>query len=345
MNPPVSAPGLSAPDLSAPERFGVAVEQNRPLAGLTTMKVGGPADFFATVRHSHQLLKLARWARAAQLPYLILGGGSNILLSDRGVRGLVIHNRCRDVRIQQPPCCDFPRDERPFLFAESGALLAGAARTAINAGLTGLEWAVSVPGTVGGAVVNNAGAHGGEVKDCLWDALLLDADGDVQTYCLEDFAYAYRHSSLKRGRVHAGGFGPVLLSANFRLETGDTEEIRQTAQAFLGHRRRTQPVEPSLGSTFVNPPGDFAGRLIEQAGLKGLGVGRVEVSQTHANFLVNPGGVGAGTAADVLALIRQIQEQVQERCGVWLEPEIQLVGEWPDASARQVFAGPSEGAE
>ncbi len=304
------------------------IRQAHLLANLTTIKVGGAADYFATVTDTHHLLKLVRWARANDLPYLILGGGSNVLISDRGVRGLVIHNRCKTVQVQDAPCCDYPRDTRPFLFAESGALMAGAARTAINAGLTGLEWAVSVPGSVGGAVVNNAGAHGGEVKDCLWDVLLLDDRGDIQIYRVEDLAYAYRQSSLKRGAITDAGFGPVLLSANFRLDSGERETIRRTAQAFLSHRRDTQPVEPSLGSTFVNPPGDFAGRLIEEAGLKGFGLGGIEVSRTHANFLINPGGVGAATAADVVAMIEHIQAEVARHSGVQLEPELQKIGEW-----------------
>ena len=304
------------------------IRQAHLLANLTTIKVGGAADYFATVTDTHHLLKLVRWARANDLPYLILGGGSNVLISDRGVRGLVIHNRCKAVQVQDAPCCDYPRDTRPFLFAESGALMAGAARTAINAGLTGLEWAVSVPGSVGGAVVNNAGAHGGEVKDCLWDVLLLDDRGDIQIHRVEDLAYAYRQSSLKRGAITDAGFGPVLLSANFRLDSGERETIRRTAQAFLSHRRDTQPVEPSLGSTFVNPPGDFAGRLIEEAGLKGFGLGGIEVSRTHANFLINPGGVGAATATDVVAMIEHIQAEVARHSGVQLEPELQKIGDW-----------------
>ena len=308
--------------------LGVEIRQDHPLANLTTIKVGGAADYFAAVTDTHQLLKLARWARANNLPYVILGGGSNVLISDHGVRGLVIHNRCKAVQVQDAPCCDYPKDNRPFLFAESGALMAGAARTAVNAGLTGLEWAVSVPGSVGGAVVNNAGAHGREVKDCLWDALLLDERGDIRLYRVEDLAYAYRQSSLKRGDITNAGFGPVLLSANFRLDSGEQETIRRAAQTFLNYRRSTQPVEPSFGSAFVNPPGDFAGRLIEEAGLKGFRLGGVEVSRTHANFLINPAGVGAATAADVVAMIEHIQAEVAQRSGVKLEPELQKIGDW-----------------
>lgn len=314
--------------LSIPQKFGVTIEQNRSLAPLTSIKVGGPAEYFATVHTTDQLLKLARWARSVDLPYLILGGGSNILISDAGVKGLVIQNRCRDVRIDDPPCCDYPRDTRPYLFAESGAAMAGIARTSINAGLTGLEWAVSVPGTVGGAVINNAGAHGGEVKDTLWDALILNDEDEVQQFQPEDLTYAYRYSSLKRGRTVRAGFGPVVLSANFRLEPGDPGASRARADGFLAHRRRTQPTAPSLGSTFKNPPGDYAGRLIEAAGLQGHRIGGIEVSRTHANFLINPGGVGSGTATEVAQMIEYVQETVLRRFAVELEPEIQWIAEW-----------------
>ncbi|MEZ4656828.1 MAG: UDP-N-acetylmuramate dehydrogenase [Caldilineaceae bacterium] len=323
-------------DIDVPVQFGVQIERNVSLAAMTTMRVGGPAAYFATVTQTHQLLKLARWAREVELPYLILGGGSNILISDRGVAGLVIHNRCRHVRIDAPPCCNAIHDDGMYLMAESGAAMAGAARTSVRAGLTGLEWAVSVPGTVGGAVVGNAGAHGGEVKDCLHTALLLDTNGDVQEYSNADFAYAYRASTLKEQHRQENGlpqplrpaFGPVLLNANFRLLPAAVDEVTQRADGFLAHRRRTQPVEPSLGSTFVNPPGDYAGRLIEAAGLKGARVGGAVVSELHANFITNPGGVGHATAQDVIDLIQQIRGAVAQRFGISLEVEVQLVGEW-----------------
>jgi UDP-N-acetylmuramate dehydrogenase len=317
-------------DLTAPAGLGIEIQTGVSLAPYTTMKVGGPAQYLATVNTTAQLIKLVRWARSIELPYFILGGGSNMLISDAGIRGLVIHNRCRQVRVDEPRCCDFPKDERPYLVAESGALMAGVARHSVREGLTGLEWAVSVPGTVGGAVVGNAGAHGGEVKDSLEYALLLDGEGDVVEYQVRDFAYAYRASRLKEHIALRAGFNAVVLSANFRLSPGDAAEIRPRADQFLQHRRRTQPVEASLGSTFVNPPGDHAGRLIEQAGLKGKRVGGVEVSDLHANFIINPGGVGKATAADVVALMQEIQATVEQRFGVRLIPEVQFVGEWPE---------------
>ncbi|MFN8443612.1 MAG: UDP-N-acetylmuramate dehydrogenase [Caldilineaceae bacterium] len=310
-------------------KLGIEIREAVPLAGLTTMKVGGAAQYFAAVPTVLQMIKLVRWARENQLPYFILGGGSNILISDGGIRGLVIHNRCKEVRVDEPAlqCMKAP-DERPYLFAESGAATAGVARFSVNEGLTGFEWAVSVPGTIGGAVVGNAGAHGGEVKDSLESALLLDETGEVQQVMLTDFDYAYRNSALKRLQPLQAAFKPVVLSANFRLDRADKEQCKERAEQFLAHRRRTQPVEPSLGSTFVNPPGDFAGRLIEAAGLKGTQVGGAKVSELHANFIINPAGVGGATASDVLKLINLIQQGVKEQFGVELEPEVQMAGEW-----------------
>lgn len=319
---------VTLPDLREPAAFGVEVQRQVSLAPYTTMKVGGPAELFAGVSTVSALIRLVRWARTAQLPYYMLGGGSNVLIADAGIRGLVIYNRCRQVRVDAAPCCVFPQDDRPFLFAESGVALAGLARQSIAEGLTGLEWAVSVPGTVGGAVVNNAGAHGGEVKDNLYDAMVLDERDEIREIPAAELGYAYRSSSLKRRLTVKAGFGPVVLSVNFRLAYGDAMEIRARADAYLAQRRRTQPVEPSLGSTFANPPGDYAGRLIDAAGLKGVQSGGVQVSTQHANFIVNPGGVGTAQAADVAALIAQIQEVVQARFGVLLEPEVQMVGEW-----------------
>ncbi|MCS6825387.1 MAG: UDP-N-acetylmuramate dehydrogenase [Caldilinea sp.] len=324
-------------DVKAPERFGVRIEMQTPLAPYTTMKVGGPADYFARVQTVDQLIRLVRWARNEALPYWILGGGSNVLIGDAGVRGLVIYNRCRRVRIDEAPCCVFPQDDRPFVFAESGAGMAGLARRTIAAGLAGLEWAVSLPGTVGGAVVNNAGAYGGEVKDNLYDVMVLGADDEIVETPAAQLRFGYRVSTLKAQpgsedndalAVVRPGFGPVVLSANFRLAHGEREAIEAQAEQNLRHRRRSQPVEPSLGSTFVNPPGDYAGRLIEAAGLKGFAIGGVQVSRQHANFLINPGGVGGATAADVIGLIRHIRRVVADRFGILLKPEIQLVGEF-----------------
>jgi UDP-N-acetylmuramate dehydrogenase len=323
---------LTALDTRPLDQLGVELKQNAPLASLTTMKVGGNAEYLATVGETAHLIRVLRWARANEIPWFVIGGGSNMLIADGGMRGLVIHNRCRAVRIDPAPCCVNPQDLRPYLFAESGAPTAGAARTSVKAGLTGFEWAISLPGTIGGAVVGNAGAYGSEVKDSFEYGWMLDEHDDVTQVSLADMHYDYRASSMKQRATPENplraGFGSVLLSANFRMVEGDVEEIRARADKFLQHRRTTQPVEPSLGSTFVNPPGDFAGRLIEMAGLKGTRVGGVEVSDVHANFLVNRGGIGAATASDALALIQRIQARVADKFGILLEPEVQFAGEW-----------------
>jgi UDP-N-acetylmuramate dehydrogenase len=315
-------PGL---DLTTPDKLGIDIRRDVALAQHTTMKVGGAADYFAAVTVVEELAELVRWCRNEGLPYFVLGGGSNILISDRGVRGLVIYNRCRQVEVSA-------ENGQPHLFTASGAAMAGVARTSIRAGLAGLAWAVSVPGTVGGAVVGNAGAHGGEIKDSLQSAQVLDETGTLKTLNLDNFDYAYRNSELKRRLPLQGGFKAVVLSATFRLDHGDPTALKTEADGYLAHRRRTQPVEPSLGSTFVNPPDDYAGRLIEAAGLKGARVGGVEVSVTHANFIVNPGGVGSATAQDVMDLIHLSQTTVKAQFGVALQREIQLAGDWsPDA--------------
>jgi len=320
----------AALDLRPLEAMGLTLRSNVPLASLTTMKVGGPAQYYVAVNTMEQMRRLVRWAHKVNLPYFILGGGSNILISDAGIRGLVIHNRCREVRVDEAPCCVWPFDDRPYLFAESGAPTAGAARFSVNAGLRGFEWAISVPGTIGGCVLGNAGAHGGEAKDNFEYGWMLDEQGDHVEFKAADLQFKYRETTLKRARPLQAAFKPVILCANFRLERGDPETIRATADHFLQHRRRTQPTEPSLGSTFVNPPGDFAGRLIEAAGLKGVRAGGVEVSNLHANFFVNAGGVGAATAADVVALVRHVRAVVADRFGVLLQPEIQMAGEWDE---------------
>jgi UDP-N-acetylmuramate dehydrogenase len=318
--------------------LGIEVRQGVSLAPLTTMKIGGEAEYFAVATDIEQLTVLGRWAQRSQIPYFILGGGSNILISDTGIRGLVIYNRSRMVRLIKPNADDLNADEPvtdgpapkigPAVYAESGAAMAGVARLCIRAAMAGLEWAVSVPGTIGGAVIGNAGAHGGEIKDNLVVAQVLETDGRLVERSVAELDYAYRSSLLKRNRpLHAATY-PIVLAATFGLVAGDPVALKQLADRYLAHRRSTQPVEPSLGSTFKNPTGDHAGRLIEAAGLKGKRIGGVEVSRTHANFFINPGGVGAATAADMMALIEYVQAEVERQSGIRLQPEVQLAGDW-----------------
>ncbi len=233
----------------------------------------------------------------------MLGGGSNMLISDAGIRGLVIYNRCRQCASTRRPAASIRPTDAPSV-AESGAAHGGCRpRHSVREGLHGLEWAVSVPGTVGGAVVGNAGAHGGEVKDNLEHALLIDEPTRWSNVRWRDFRLCLSQQPPQAaGRLRAG-FNAGGAERQFPSGVRRPAEIKAHAPTnILHHRRRTQPVEPSLGSTFVNPPGDFAGRLIEAAGLKGTHVGGVEVSELHANFLVNRGGVGAARAADAGAV-------------------------------------------
>jgi UDP-N-acetylmuramate--L-alanine ligase/UDP-N-acetylenolpyruvoylglucosamine reductase len=312
---------------------GLAVRRDEPLANHTTMRIGGPADLFVTVAAVEDLVAVLALAQELEVPALVLGGGSNLLVSDRGVRGLVVANGCRAVR----------RHDGNVLWAESGANLAGVARQAMRWGLAGLEWCVSVPGTVGGAVVGNAGAHGGCVADNLLRATLLGPDGALTEWPAARFAYDYRSSALKR-IIRSGLRQPVVLAAAFQLQEADPIEMEARAAGFLSHRRATQPVEPSAGSIFQNPPGDYAGRIIESLGLKGASQGGAAFSTVHANFIVNRGGA---TAADVVILVNQARLAAWQAMGVALTPEILFVGDWteePLAELARSETGQSKGA-
>ena len=296
------------------QRTGLAVRFDELLASHTTMRIGGPADLFITVNETDQLVAAVRLAREHSVPVMVLGGGSNALFSDAGVRGLVLANACRSVQ---------QRDGQ-VVWAESGVNLAGLARQSMRWGLSGLEWCVSVPGTVGGAVVGNAGAHGGDIAGSLLRAAVLNPDGSLAEWPAARFQYEYRSSAMKV-LLRAGQPAPVVLSAAFQLQAGDTAEMEGWAAGFLAHRRATQPTEPSVGSIFQNPPGDYAGRIIDSLGLKGHSIGGAQFSAVHANFIVNLGGA---TAADVLALIDLARRSAWDVLGVELMPEILFLGDW-----------------
>ncbi|MCS7222499.1 MAG: UDP-N-acetylmuramate dehydrogenase [Anaerolineae bacterium] len=290
------------------EAMGLTVHRDVPLGDYTSFRIGGPADLLVVVHTVDDLAGAVALAHKSGMPWWVLGGGSNVLISDAGVRGLTIVNRCRAIRI----------GEDGTVWAESGALLAGLAREAIQAGLAGLEWAVSVPGTVGGAVVGNAGAHGGCIADCLSSVELVHPSGQRFVWPAAELELGYRSSRLKTGALTG-----VVLSASFRLTPAPVDTLRQRASEYLAYRRRTQPITASAGSIFRNPPGDYAGRLIEAAGLKGAREGGAQFSTVHANFIINLGGA---TARDVLCLIERAQRAVKERFGVTLEPEILFIG-------------------
>ena len=294
----------------------VNVERNVSLAPHTSLRVGGPADFFLLARSPEELVQGLRWARAEDLPVRVIGSGSNLLVSDAGVDGLVIKaaNASSEVR---------DRDGRPVLVADAGVTFANIARKLARQGFSGLEWAANVPGTVGGAAVNNAGAFGGDTASCLVGLRIVDATGHGRCLDPVDLAYAYRTSLLKQRSL-----GDVaVVQVELKIESSTPERAQGLISEFQAQRTRSQPRILSAGSVFANPAGSYAGKLIEEAGLKGATAGSAAISEQHANFIVNPGGA---TAADVYALMRRAQTAVFERTGIWLRPEIELFGRWTD---------------
>jgi UDP-N-acetylmuramate dehydrogenase len=311
-----------ARDLQA--AFGKRLQQGVPLAPYTSARIGGPADYLLVVRSSQDLAWAAQVLWQMGAPFRVLGAGANVLVADGGVREVVILNQARQIR--------FPEEEaEQGVWAESGAALAVVARLAVQRGWTGLEWAVTVPGTIGGAVVGNAGAYQGDMAHSLRVVEILQQDGQPESWSVERLEYGYRDSWLKR---HPGL--AVVLAATFGLNPSTPEAARAKAEGFTAERRRSQPPGASMGSTFRNPPGDHAGRLIEAAGLKGRKQGGAQISPTHANFIVN---VGGATAADVLSLIQAARRAVKDRFGIDLELEIEFLGDWGAAS----IAGQSSG--
>ncbi len=285
---------------------------NELLARHTTFRVGGAADLFIEAKTTVELVDYVRLARQHDVPVFILGNGSNILVLDGGIRGLVIENHCNQFSL------NISNSDNAILTAESGAALPGLANRFGREGWAGLEWAIGVPGTIGGAVAGNAGAHGGSIADNLLGVTILDAAGAMRRLPKTDCAFGYRTSRFKNSQRE------VILSAEFELRREDPAECLARMNGYTEQRRRTQPTEPSVGSMFKNPPGEYAGRLIEQAGLKGMQVGRVEVSRAHANFFVNLGGASAD---DVMHLVEIVKSKVIEDFGIKLELEIQVVGE------------------
>ena len=300
---------LPIPTLRA--AFGDRLQENVLLAPYTSARIGGPADALISVTSADELAETVSRLWELDIPYVMLGGGSNVLVSDRGVRGIVVLNRAKRVR--------FDKGSRPKVRAEAGVVIANLARRAASHGLAGLEWAAAVPGTVGGAVYGNAGAFGGDMAGSLIQAVLLTEHGR-ETWPVENMEYNYRSSIMKRKALKV-----VVLWAELSLEHSTKEAVSVKIGEFSERRKATQPPGASMGSMFKNPPGDFAGRLIEAAGLKGRRIGTAEISPVHANFFINHGQTKAD---DVRALVNLAQRTVAEKLGVNLELEIELVGEW-----------------
>ncbi len=305
----ISMPATIVEELTA--RFGKQVRRDVSLAPYTSARVGGPADVLVTVHSADELAAAIQLLWDAGAPYLILGGGSNVLVSDAGVRGVTVLNRAKGVR--------FEAGRQPRVRAEAGVIFSNLANRCAGKGFSGLEWAATVPGTIGGAVYGNAGAFGGDMAHSLLYTDLLTPNGREQ-WPAEKLEYGYRTSILKRGELRA-----VVLAAELSLRNATKEEVAVKIGEFSERRRTTQPPGASMGSMFKNPQGDAAGRLIEAAGLKGTRLGSAEVSPIHGNFFINH---GHSKASDICALIALVQEKVREHSGVDLELEVELVGDW-----------------
>lgn len=285
------------------------VRENEPLRRHVSFRIGGPADVLVLPRSADELRKIADWLFKHRIPFEIIGQGSNVLIADGGIRGVV-------VKIGKGLDRFTFKDTR--LFAEAGTGLPHLARTAATKGLSGLEFAAGIPASLGGAVVMNAGAHGHAMSEVLREVRVLVPEGE-QVLGPSELGFAYRTTVLQQRRA-------VLLEATMELTQSDPVTVRARTDEWLKHRSDTQPIgPPSSGCVFRNPPGDHAGRLIDVVGAKGLVVGDARVSEIHANYIVN---VGEAKAADVVGLMHKVSGLVAEKFGVRLEPEIKLLGEF-----------------
>jgi len=295
--------------------FGDKLQENVRMANYTTTRVGGPASGMISVHTADEMRRTVKILWELDAPFRILGSGSNLLVSDTGYKGVMVHNRCHNVRIDT-------KGEQPVIFAESGANLGAVSRQASLRGVSGFEWANSIPGTVGGAVYGNAGAHGSDISKCMIVAQVITKDEGEQSLDSEGMGFRYRSSKFKRNNEDV-----VILNASFFGTKVEPEVTKRLLEELTEKRRQTQPVGPSFGSTFKNPKGDFAGRLLEAAGMKGVTSGHASISTVHANFILND---GEATAQDYYRLIRLAQKSVKEQFDINLNLEIELLGEFED---------------
>ncbi|SET14876.1 UDP-N-acetylmuramate dehydrogenase [[Clostridium] polysaccharolyticum] len=288
------------------------LKEAEPMKRHTTFRIGGPARFYAVPKTEEELTAVIQMCRQYQMPFFILGNGSNLLVSDEGFDGVII-----EIKEQFAYYTVEEKEDRTFVTAGAGILLSRLASEVAKRSLKGFEFASGIPGTLGGAVAMNAGAYGGEIKDCIVSAKILTRDGCVKVLYKEDLELGYRKSIITRT-------ADIVLEAAFAFEKGNEEEIHAQMKDFNRRRREKQPLEyPSAGSTFKRPEGYFAGKLIMDAGLRGFRVGDVMVSEKHCGFVVN---VGNGTATQVKELIEQVSLKVENQFGVRLEPEVRFVG-------------------
>ena len=292
--------------IKAIAEVGCRVCEAEPMAAHTTFRIGGAAEVFAAAETTEQAAAIVRLCRKEGVPLLVVGNGSNLLVSDNGIRGVVLHLASSNITVSGNT-----------VTAAAGVQLAKLCNAACEASLAGLEFAFGIPGTVGGGVYMNAGAYGGQLSDVLRSVTAVTPCGEVVTMTAEELKLGYRHSVFMEN-------GYIITEATMELAVGDTAAIREAMNEYMARRRDKQPLEyPSGGSFFKRPEGYFAGALIEQCGLKGFTVGGAQVSEKHAGFVINRGGA---TCADVMALSDAVTQRVKERFGVVLEREVQLVG-------------------
>ena len=283
---------------------------DEPMMKHTTFRVGGPADYFVIPTSADEVKNVISLCKEEDVPYTIIGNGSNLLVGDKGIRGVVV---------QLFKSMNQMELNGNVIKAQAGCSLAQIANAAAAASLTGFEFAAGIPGTLGGAVVMNAGAYGGEMKDVLVSATVLDEEGNVETLSAEELELGYRRSIFNKKNY-------ILLDATMELKEGNEEEIRAYMMDLRQRRVDKQPLEfPSAGSTFKRPEGYFAGKLIQDAGLAGFTVGGAQVSAKHCGFVINAGGA---TAADIVELMKQVSDKVEELNGIPLEAEVKMVGEF-----------------
>ena len=282
---------------------------DEPLSKHTTFKIGGPADYLIFPSSVEEISGIMIIAKEYNLPVTVLGNGSNILVLDKGIKGLVLKFNNEMSGMEQ---------SGQTIRVGAGAMLTDVSRYAAEQGLSGMEFAIGIPGSIGGAVFMNAGAYSGEMCQIVASALVVSKDGDIKRFSDMDIAFGYRHSIFQEN-------GCIICEVELKLQQNEKPTIEEKMNEYTIKRETKQPLEmPSAGSTFKRPPGHFAGTLIEQAGLKGFTVGGAQVSTKHAGFVINAGGA---TAQDVLNLIKEVQNHVYEHSGVMLEPEVRIIGE------------------
>lgn len=283
---------------------------DEPMSAHTTFRVGGPADYFVTVKDAHEIGEILKLCKEMDIPFFLLGNGSNLLVGDQGCRGIVVQTQ-KDMGII--------RVEGTKIRAGAGALLSKIGAEALANGLTGFEFAAGIPGTLGGACVMNAGAYGGEMKDILAEVTVLTAEGEEKVIPAKELELGYRTSIILKN-------GYIVVEAVVQLEKGDPTAIRTRMDELREQRVTKQPLDyPSAGSTFKRPEGYFAGKLIQDAGLRGFQVGGAQVSEKHCGFVINK---DHATAADIVSLMEQVSAKVEEQFGVKLEPEVKRIGEF-----------------